>query len=251
MTNQTVSKAFNVLFTYPIWRIEIDAENRLIAVETRNPTDTLPYFNVISFEGDYVLQNFKAMSKEWVLAGIQCQKIILKKISDTSPIDAGVQIINCYQPQQQETWFNYIFLEMVSDGILLRPKMIAQGMQLFLDLKTMSIEDKKEDSFKPFDSQIVYPVIYNGQIPHFLTDFTTDDEIWLSAMDDYFIWAFYEKNKDNHYQIRIVRSTKDRLIESVVAVTQLPLKFFNIYFLVNKQIFLLTDNKREFVSYLV
>jgi hypothetical protein len=251
MTDQTVSKAFNVLFTYPIWRIEIDAENRLIAVETRNPADTLPYFNVISFEGVDVLRDFKAISKEWVLGGIQCQKLILKKISDNSPIDAGVQVIDCYQPQQQETWFNYLFLEMTSGGLLLRPKMVEQGMQLFLDLKTMSIEGKKEGSLKPFDSQIVYPVIYNGQTPHFLTDFAIDDEIWINVLDDYFIWAFYEKNNDNHYQIRIVRSTKDRLIESVVAVTQLPLKFFNIYFLVNKQIFLLTDNKREFVSYLV
>lgn len=251
MTNQTISKAFSTVFTYPIWRIEIDAESRLIAVETRNPADTRPYFNVITFEGNDVLQDFQAISKEWVLAGIQCQKLILKKISSNSPIDAGVQIIDCYQPNQQETWFNYLFVEMINGGILLRPKMIEQGMQLFLDLKTMSIENKKEKSFKPFDSQIVYPVIYNGQIPQFLTDFTADGEIWISALDDYFIWAFYEQNTANHYQIRIVQSTKERLIDAVIAVDQLPLKFFNIYFLVNKQIFLLTDNKREFVSYLV
>lgn len=251
MTNQTISKAFNILFTHPIWRIEIDAENRLIAVETRNPADTLPYFNVITFEGNYILQDFKAISKEWVLAGIQSQKLILKKISSNSPIDAGIQVIDCYQPQQQETWFNYLFLEMTSGGLLLRPKMVEQGMQFFLNLKTMSIENKKEDSLKPFDGQIVYPVIYNGQIPEFLTDFVIDNEIWISALDDYFIWAFYEKNNDNHYQIRIVRSTKDRLMESIVAIAHLPLKFFNIYFLVHKQIFLLTDNKREFVSYLV
>jgi len=251
MTNQRILKAFNILLTYPIWRIEIDAENRLIAVETRNPADTLPYFNVITFDGDYLIQDLEAISKEWVLAGIQCHKLILKKISSNSPIDAGVHLIDCYQPDQQETWFNYFFLEIVDGGILLRPKMIEQGMQLFLDLKTMSIENKKEELLKPFDSQIVYPIIYNGQIPQFLTDFTADGEIWISALDDHFIWAFYEKNTDNHYQIRIVRSTKERLIDSIIAVDQLSLKFFNIYFLVNEQIFLLTDNKREFVSYLV
>ncbi|WP_104382672.1 hypothetical protein [Sphingobacterium sp. HMA12] len=251
MTNQTISKAFNTVFNYPIWRIEIDAKSRLIAVETRNPADTRPYFNVITFEGDYLLQDLEAISKEWVLAGIQCHKLILKKISSNSPIDAGVHVIDCYQPDQQETWFNYLFVEMVNGGLRLRPKMIEQGMQLFLDLKTMSIENKKEESFKPFDGQIVYPINYNGQIPQFLTDFTVDGEIWISALDDYFIWAFYEKNTDNHYQIRIVRSTKERLIDAIIAVDQLPLKFFNIYFLVNKQIFLLTDNKREFVSYLV
>ncbi|MDM1292845.1 hypothetical protein HX021_00875 [Sphingobacterium sp. N143] len=251
MANQTISKAFGILFTYPIWRIEVDAENSLIAIETRNPDDTFPYFNVITFGGDFIVQDFKGISKEWILAGIQCQKLILKKISDSSPIDAGVHVIDCYDPEKQETWFNYLFLNLVDKGLLLRPKMIEQGLELFLNLSTMTMGDKKTAAIKPYESKIVYPVIYKGEIPHFLTDFIIHDDLWINALNDYFIWAFYEKNKDNHYQIRIVRSTKDTMLDSLVAVSQLQLKFFNIHFLVNKQIFLLTDNKREFVSYLV
>ena len=251
MTNQTISKTFNILFTHPIWRIEIDAENRLLALETRNPADTHPYFNVITFEGNYVLQDFKAISKEWVLAGIQSQKLILKKISSNSPIDAGVQVIDCYHPQKQETWFNYLFLEMTSGGLLLRPKIVEQGMHFFLNLKTMSIENKKENSLKPYASTLVYPLIYNGELPLFLKDFPIDGEIWINRVNDHFIWVFYEKDKDNCYQIRLVQSTKERMTATTLAVSKLKLKFFNIYFLIHEQIFLLTDNKREFVSYLV
>jgi hypothetical protein len=166
MANHTISKAFNFIFTYPIWRIEIDVENKLIAVETRNPDDTLPYFNVVTFEGTYVLQDFKAIAKEWVLAGIQCKKLILKKIANNSPIDAGIQVIDCYNPQLQETWFNYIFIGMVDQGVLIRPKVIAEGFQLFLNLQSMSIE-KNEIPFKPYASELVYPIIYNGDIPLF------------------------------------------------------------------------------------
>lgn len=251
MANQTISKAFNFIFTYPIWRIEIDAENKLIAVETRNPDDTLPYFNVVTFEGTYVLQDFKAIAKEWVLAGIQYKKLILKKIANNSPIDAGIQVIDCYNPQLQETWFNYIFIGMVDQGVLIRPKLIAEGFQLFLNLQSMSIESKNEIPFKPYASELVYPIIYNGQIPLFLKDFPIDGEIWINTVNDYFIWAFYEKDRNNRYQIRLVQSTREKLTESIIAVSELELKLFNIYFLIHEQIFLLTDNKREFVSYLV
>lgn len=251
MANHTISKAFNFNFTHPIWRVEIDAENKLIAVETRNPNDTLPYFNVITFEGTYVLQDFKAIAKEWVLSGIQCKKLILKKIAHNSPIDAGIQVIDCYDPQQQETWFNYTFINMVDQGVLIRPNVIAQGLQLFLNLQTMSIESKNENSIKPYAPTLVYPIIYNGEIPIFLKDFPIDGEIWINMVNDHFIWAFYEKDKDNRYQIRLVQSTKEKLTATIIAVSELELKFFNIYFLIHEQIFLLTDNKREFVSYLV
>ena len=251
MANHTISKAFNFIFTYPIWRIEIDAENKLIAIETRNPDDTLPYFNVITFEGTYVLRDFQAIAKEWVLGGIQCKKLILKKIAHNSPIDAGIQVVDCYYPQQQETWFNYIFIGMVDQGVLVRPKIIAQGFQLFLNLELMSIENKDEISIKPYTSKLVYPIIYNGELPIFLKDFPIDGEIWINTVNDHFIWAFYEKDKDNRYQIRLVQSTKERLTASMTVVSKLELKLFNIYFLIHEQIFLLTDNKREFVSYLV
>ncbi len=251
MANHTISKAFNFIFTYPIWRIEIDTENKLIAVETRNPDDTLPYFNVITFEGIYVLRDFKAIAKEWVLGGIQCKKLILKKIAHNSPIDAGIQVIDCYNPQQQETWFHYTFINMVDQGLLIRPKVIAEGLQLFLNLQTMLIESKNENSIKPYASALVYPIIYNGEIPLFLKDFPIDGEIWINRVNDHFIWVFYEKDKDNCYQIRLVQSTKEKITATTLAVSKLELKFFNIYFLIHEQIFLLTDNKREFVSYLV
>jgi len=251
MANQTISKAFNTLFTYPIWRIEIDGENQLIAVETRNPEDTLPYLNVITFDGNSILQDFKITVKEWVLAGIQCSKLILKKISSNSPIEAGILVIDCYSPKKQEIWSNYVFMELVNYGVLVRPKMIEQGLKMFLDLNSLSIRNEKEIHIKPYESKIVYPVIYNGEVPLFLKDFPIEGEIWINAMDDYFIWAFYEKNKNDLYQIRIIQSTRNELINSLIAVSELPLKFFNIYFLIDKQIFLLTDNKQEFVSYLV
>lgn len=251
MTNQEISKAFNLIFTYPIWRVEIDAKNKLIAIETRNPEDTFPYFNVITFEGTYVLQDFKAITREWVLGGIQCKKLILKKISNNSPIDAGIQIIDCFNPQYQETWFNYVFINLVDQGLIIRPKTVVQGLELFLNIQSMSIESKNLITIKPYSSQLVYPIIYNGEIPLFLKDFPIDGDIWINSVNDYFIWAFYEKQKNNRYQIRLVQSTREMFIESILAVSGLELKLFNIYFLIHRQIFLLTDNKREFVSYLV
>ncbi len=115
----------------------------------------------------------------------------------------------------------------------------------------MSIESKNLITIKPYTSELVYPIIYNGEIPLFLKDFPIDGDIWINSVNDYFIWAFYEKQKNNRYQIRLVQSTREMLIESILAVSGLELKLFNIYFLIHRQIFLLTDNKREFVSYLV
>ncbi|MNI22054.1 hypothetical protein D3C73_756000 [compost metagenome] len=140
---------------------------------------------------------------------------------------------------------------MVDQGVLIRPKVIAEGFQLFLNLQSMSIESKNETPFKPYTSELVYPIIYNGDIPIFLKDFPIDGEIWINTVNDYFIWAFYEKDRNNRYQIRLVQSTRETLTESIIAVSELELKLFNIYFLIHEQIFLLTDNKREFVSYLV
>jgi hypothetical protein len=93
--------------------------------------------------------------------------------------------------------------------------------------------------------------VESGEAGLFLTDFPIDGEIWINTVNDYFIWAFYEKDRNNRYQIRLVQSTREKLTESIIAVSELELKLFNIYFLIHEQIFLLTDNKREFVSYLV
>jgi len=59
------------------------------------------------------------------------------------------------------------------------------------------------------------------------------------------------KNGTKKYTIRLLLSDKKQVLDETLIISDLDLKLVQIYFQIGCQIFLLTHNKQEFVSYLV
>ena len=94
MNKYTIKKLFEKSFPFPVWKIEVDSIRQNIAVESRDPNSTLPTYTIYSFEGHTLLDNYLINEKEWTIASIQGDYLILKKYGTSSPVQSGIRIIH-------------------------------------------------------------------------------------------------------------------------------------------------------------
>ncbi|UIR57161.1 hypothetical protein LZQ00_04935 [Sphingobacterium sp. SRCM116780] len=250
MSKYTISKAFSQTFRFPIWRIEVDGQSKLIALECRDPETTVAYITVIRFNGSILLNHFELPQKEWTLAAIQKKYVILRKISENSPVSPGVWILNYEEPNETYLFHQYQYLTVLKDYIQIRPQHITAGFQQYFSLLTYDILTTVPSEIKPFENDIVFPLEFKGQKPIFLEHYKNNEDLWISKCQDHFLWCFHEKHGEN-YDIRLLISDKNEIWDEAIIIKHLGLKLVQIYFQIGCQIFLLTHNKREFVSYLV
>ena len=250
MSKYTISKAFSQTFRYPVWKIEIDERSKLIAIECRDPDSTLPYISVMDFNGTLHLDHFILPEKEWTLAAIQDSVVILRKLSENSPVSPGVWILYHERPNTDYLYHQYQYLGVLNGYIHMRPQHITSGFEQYFSLQSNEVLSSIPREIKPFENEIVFPLEFNAQKPSFLQHIKNNEDLWISKCNDHFLWSFHEKQQEK-YLIRLMLSDKKQVLDETVIINDLALKLVQIYFQIGCQIFLLTHNKREFVSYLV
>lgn len=250
MSKYTISNAFSQTFRFPIWKIEIDETSKLIAIECRDPENTLPYITVMDFQGMRYLDHFMVPEKEWTLAAIQDQVVILKKIAENSPISPGVWMLYYKNPNNTYLYHQYQYLGLTNGYVHIRPQHITSGFEQYFSLLSNKILSAIPEEIKPLENQLVFPMEFNAQKPDFLQHITNNEDLWISKCNDHFLWSFHER-QDEKYHVRLLLSDKKQVFDETIIISNLNLKLIQIYFQVGCQIFLLTHNKQEFVSYLV
>lgn len=250
MSKYTISNAFSQTFRFPIWKIEIDEKSKLIAIECRDPQNTLPYISVMDFDGLVHLDHYILPEKEWTLTAIQGKKVILKKLSENSPVSPGLWIIDYTNPNTTSLFHQYQYLGILNGYIQMRPQHITSGFELYFSLIDDEVLTSIPAEIKPFDNDIVFPLEFNAEKPAFLQHYKNNEDLWISKCHDHFLWCFHEKQQDK-YTVRLLISDQKQILDEAVIIQDLDLKLVQIYFQIGCQIFLLTHNKQEFVSYLV
>lgn len=249
MSKYTISSAFSQTFRFPIWKIEVDEHSKLLAIECRDPETTLPYITVMGFDGTIKLDHYLLPEKEWTLAAIQKEVVVLRKVSENSPVSPGVWVLNHEIPNTDFLFHQYQYIGILNGYIQIRPQHITSGFEQYFSLVSNQISTRIDSEIKPFDNNIVFPLEFNGQKPAFLLHYKNED-LWISKSGPNFLWSFHEK-QDEKYNIRLLISNKNEILDEAMIIRNLELKLVQIYFQIGCQIFLLTHNKREFVSYLV
>ena len=250
MSKYTISKAFSQTFRFPVWKIEIDEISTLIAIECRDPENTIPYITVLDFQGKMHLDHFRLPEKEWTLAAIQDQVVVLRKVSENSPVSPGVWMLFYQKPDTTYLYHQYQYLGILNGYVHVRPQHITAGFEQYFSLLSTEILATAPSEIKPFENDIVFPLEYNGQKPTFLQHVKNNEDLWISKCNDHFLWSYHEKQHDK-YTIKLLLSDKKQVLDETVIISDLDLKLVQIYFQIECQIFLLTHNKQEFVSYLV
>lgn len=250
MSKYTISNAFSQTFRFPVWKIEIDEISKLIAIECRDPENTVPYITVMDFKGTIYLDHYKLPEKEWTLASIQDKVVVLRKVSENSPVSPGVWMLYHQKPDTTYLYHQYHYLSILNNYVHIRPQHITAGFEQYFSLLSAEILTTAPSEIKPFENDIVFPLEYNAQKPTFLQHIKNNEDLWISKCKDHFLWSYHEKQRDK-YIIKLLLSDKKQVLDEAVIIRDLDLKLVQIYFQIECQIFLLTHNKQEFVSYLV
>lgn len=250
MTKYTINKVFERTFENPIWKIEVDYSKNNLAIECRNPKDTFPTFTVCSFEGDLLLEGYSVDVKEWTLAVIQGDYLILKKFGATSPIQAGIKIIHIPSQKDVVTYAEYILQEVNNNTIVARHRSISSGLFFYIDIATGHVSTTNKEQYAYRDIIIEYPSVYQGKLPTFMQDISYEDHIWIQVCPSYFIWSYLQKTGDS-YEQHLILSSKNQVFKHIIVLSGLSKLILQPYFKVKDYIFFLSDTKQEIVTYLV
>ena len=250
MNKYTIIKAFERQFPSKIWKIAIDARGRFIALETRDTDSTAPSIHILDFEGNTQHAPLQIKEKEWTLESIQHNNIILKRVGTQTPIGAGIQIIDFYG-QQRYLSEQHIWVDTYLDFIKIRHRNFQSGMEEFIRI----IDASKAKGMKPdelsYCQSIQFPLRYSGQLPPFLKEIHLIDSPLLNEIsDNRYLWS-YHTQEQGFYQLHICISDRFKILERAAILLNMEKMIPQHYFKINNQIFLMSYNKQEIVSYLV
>ena len=249
MTKYTFSKLFSQDFPFIIWKIVADPLAGRLGIELREPERTLPVFYSLDFQGNIIHQAIEVATKEWTLDAIRKDKLILKKVGDYQPVKEGVLVLD----NQGNSLFNseeHILLHTHQNYLELRHRSFQSGFEQYVDLTDFRMSSQKPSLAMPDEPAIEMPIPYYGELPDYLKAVTRADGIWLSRWADKFIWTYHRKEKEN-YALILCLADESELLYSTVLLEDMPKMIPQPYFQIGNQIFLLSYNKQEIVSYLL
>lgn len=249
MIKYTINNVFDKTFDQPIWKIEVDCINNNLAIECRDPESTIPTFSICSFDGEILMKDYTIEEKEWTLEGIQGNSLILKKFGSSSPIQAGIQIIHFPTKTIITTLSEYILKEIRENIIIAVHRSIPSGLLFYINLKTGEVSStKQEPNF--YYTCVEAPRPYLGKIPPFMKDIQYEDQLFIQAFDDHFLWTYQTKNNCK-FDLFLLLSTKNEILDKKVIIKSLDKLILQPYFKVKNYIFFLSDTKQNIVTYLV
>ncbi|MGJ1318372.1 hypothetical protein ACR776_07355 [Sphingobacterium spiritivorum] len=250
MVKYTINKVFAESFSDPIWKIEADSNTRLLAVETRDLESTLPAFHVISFTGTRLLDNFRLKTKEWTLADIQGDYLILKKLGTNTPYAAGITVLHIPSRTITQQWHQYLLIDIFKGLLKVRHHTISSGFEEYISISTGTPLQTTDSEIQYCANHISFPLAYHGSLPHFLQSTVYEDTMWISKIRQRYLWCYHTRKEDK-FDLNICISDQYREIHRCCLLEQNSKMIPQPYFQIDDQIFLMTYNKQEIVSYLV
>ena len=249
MTKYTFSKLFSQDFPHIIWKIVADPIAKRLGIELRQPDSTLPLFYSLDFSGNTIHRAIAVSAKEWTLDAIRADKLILKKVGDYQPVKEGVRVLDL-QGNSLFSSEEHILLHSEPDYLQLRHRSFQSGFEQYVDLTDFRMSSQKPSLHAQEEPAINIPVPYYGELPDYLKTVTRVDGLWLSRWEDKFIWTYHRKEKEN-YALILCLADESELLYSTVLLEDMPKMIPQPYFQIGNQIFLLSYNKQEIVSYLL
>lgn len=248
-TEYKILKAFEITFPSQIWKIVVDPLLEQIAVELRDPDSTLPVIQVLDFRGNVLVGKIEIQEKEWTLEALQHQTLILKRVGEAHPIAAGLQLLN-FDGEIRYITHEYTWVETCQDLIKIRHRTFQTGFEEYLGISEAKKIRVLSGVRESFSSAIKMPIQYTGPLPHYLKNIPIEDFPWVSRAQDKFLWSVHFKENIN-YNLNLYVADASNVLQVHSLLNDMPKMIPQPYFQIANQIFLMSYNKREIVSYLV
>ncbi|GHE23227.1 hypothetical protein [Sphingobacterium griseoflavum] len=249
MTKYTIYKAFEKKFPSPIWKIVVDGQTKQVGIETRDHETTRPTLYVLDFEGETLLNNKLIHEKEWTLEALQHGHVILKRLGDTAPINAGIQLLDL-QGNTRYLSYDYMWVDTCIDFVKMRPRSIQNGFEEYLDIKSATKAIDHDSARDRYNMDLKMPAPFTQTLPPHLAHLDYVDRPWISRVGDKLLISYHRKDGDS-YQLNLCISCQSKVLHEQTLLQHMPKMIPQPYFQLGHQIFLMSYNKQEIVSYLV
>jgi len=251
MDKYTIKTAFKKSFSGFVWNIEADTAAGILAVETRDPETGIPAFSVIEYAtGSSLVHEKQYGDRNWSLAGTLNNLLILRAWGQNTPEGAGIACLDATTGNLRWEQFNYTLVAIQSQQLVVRHRNFAGGYEQYLNLLNGDLTEKNKTPTQAEGAEITLPKRHIGNIPPFLQDFSITGDLFFHPVDNRVAWAFHE-TAGSTYRVHLVISLESTLLAQQVVVSGLPKMVPELFFLIDHELFLIGDNKREIVAYLV
>jgi hypothetical protein len=239
-------------FNSIIWKIEIDTENDLIAIETRDSENRTAYFSAFNFAIATCL--FKEVTVEqswtWGLDRVANGFIYLHSyVAEQSPEHKGIIALN---KLGQIGWqqFNKTLHAVSKEGLIVYdPKLQPRWLDL-LQPETGTILKSNIKNYQPAEREILVPdLIYDLSIHPQLPQ-NIFGPIYFLQYNLKNCYAYHIKESENYIQQLLITQEDSILLKENLTP---PIQKLNpeAFFITRGNLFCIRDEKREIVSYLV
>lgn len=249
-----LNSAFSNLFSGIVWRIKLDEENKLIAVETRDPDSGIPEFSVIYYPtGQRRIDQLRYGDRWWTIAGIQKNHLLLQALHEHGPQAAGLVAIHCDTGQPAWEAFQYRLLSLTTNGALVNHRVLSGSTGDLLEItsgKVIASGLRMSDVNHPAVS-VVIPQPYERQAPDWFSMYVTEGPFFYTPYRDADIWAFHEPDNSGGYAVRLIILSGESVLHNGVLLEKLPKILLEPFFIVDDQLFCITHNNRGIASYFI
>ncbi|WDF69976.1 hypothetical protein PQ465_06260 [Sphingobacterium oryzagri] len=249
MTKYTIYNAFQKEFPGQIWKIVVDGLRQEMALEIRDTETTIPQFFIVDFAGNSLSENNIVAEKEWTLEALQHQTLILKRVGDTHPVKEGIWLLD-KQGNTRYLSYEYTWIDTEVDYIKVRHRNIQSGFEEYIAIEQAKKVLTANSDISSAHSAVKMPIPYHGTLPPYFDKKDLCDAPWVSRADDKFIWTYHSRQNGLYNLNLCIADASNELYESTL-LHEMPKMIPQPYFQIGNQIFLMSYNKREIVSYLV
>jgi len=246
-------QAFLHRFTGTIWKMDVYEEAGLLAVEWRETSTGSPCFAVIHYpSGRLISNNLSYGNRWWTLAGISREHLILQYYPEPNQARTqGVVLIDFENGKPTYEAFNMQFQELVSEGMIVRQNTtLTTGLSLINEAGQLlkSHVDLSETVPLKRNVKAATPSLYPPLIP--LTDQLVEGPYFHLEHEEADFWAFHEKTGTG-YRLMLVVCKEQQVVFTEILDPLLSQLQPEVFFIIDRQLFFIRNNKQEFVSYFV
>src|SRR3546814_445478 len=188
--------------------------------------------------------------RNWALAGLADRKLVVKAFGQNSPNGTGIACIDIDRGDLLWEQFNYMLVRVDSHQLTVRHRNFAGGFEQYLDIATGNLTPFNKTAAKPIEANIVLPQRYEQGIPECLANYPVHGDLFFCRIGQKQLWGFHEAIPQA-YRARLVVTSGLTVVADQVVITELAKMAPELFFMIGQQVFIISDNKREIVSYLV
>src|SRR5690606_30802695 len=196
--------------------------DEILAIETRDQDTGNPAFSTVNYAtGKSLITEKQYGDRNWSLAGMIGNSLILRAWGEQSPNGAGIACMDAITGDIRWEQFNYTLVGLENRQIVARHRNFASGYEQYLNPRTGNLTPLEDLTDSPTKPKIILPNHYLGETPAFFDRYHVIGDLVSCSINNRTVWAFHEA-LDNTYQIRLAVSQDSTLLADTVVATGLP-----------------------------